>query len=36
MTQLQYELNERKRQYEQRLEEQIKQLDNAFISQYVF
>ncbi|CAF0765631.1 unnamed protein product [Rotaria sp. Silwood1] len=31
--QLQFELNERKRQYEQRLEEQIKHLDNAFISQ---
>ncbi|CAF4058096.1 unnamed protein product [Rotaria magnacalcarata] len=33
MSQLQLELNERKRQYEQRLEEQIKHLDNAFISQ---
>jgi hypothetical protein len=32
---LQYEFTERKRQYEQRLEEQIKHLDNAFISQYV-
>lgn len=35
ISQLQSELNERKRQYEQRLEEQIKHLDNAFISQYV-
>ncbi|CAM4764412.1 unnamed protein product [Rotaria magnacalcarata] len=33
MSQLQLELNERKRQYEQRLEEQIKHLDDAFISQ---
>ncbi|CAF2382613.1 unnamed protein product [Rotaria sp. Silwood2] len=33
ISQLQFELNERKRQYEQRLEEQIKHLDNAFISQ---
>jgi len=33
LTQLKTELIERKRQYEQRLEEQIKQLDNAFISQ---
>ena len=33
MSQLQTELTERKRQYEQRLEEQIKHLDNAFISQ---
>ncbi|CAF0752344.1 unnamed protein product [Rotaria sordida] len=33
LSQLQFELNERKRQYEQRLEEQIKHLDNAFISQ---
>lgn len=31
--QLQNQLEERKRQYEQRLEEQIKHLDNAFISQ---
>jgi len=31
--QLQSQLDERKRQYEQRLEEQIKHLDNAFISQ---
>ena len=29
------ELVERKRQHEQRLEEQIKQLDNAFITQFV-
>lgn len=36
MSQLQSELIERKRQYEQRLEEQIKHLDEAFISQYVF
>ncbi len=33
ISQLQLELNDRKRQYEQRLEEQIKHLDNAFISQ---
>ncbi|CAF1468597.1 unnamed protein product [Adineta steineri] len=32
-SQLQIELNERKRQYELRLEEQIKHLDDAFISQ---
>jgi len=33
ISQLHSELIARKRQYEQRVEEQIKHLDNAFISQ---
>ncbi|CAF0794704.1 unnamed protein product [Didymodactylos carnosus] len=34
LTQCQYELSQRKKDYEARIEDHIKQLDNAFISQY--